>query len=91
MLEIAAVANACGYHGIDAALIDSQLQRATVRELPGVQPSMLADALAGRRMEVEAIVGNVLKLAKEHGVKTPMLRTLYVLAAALDNSFTRSI
>jgi 2-dehydropantoate 2-reductase len=89
MLEIAAVANACGYKGIDAALIDFQLERATVRELPGVQPSMLADALAGRRMEVEAIVGNVLKLAKEHGVKTPMLRTIYVLAVALDNSFTR--
>jgi len=89
MLEIAAVANACGYHGIDTALVDHQLERAAVRELPGVQPSMLADALAGRRMEVEAIVGNVLKVAKVHNVRTPMLRTIYVLAAALDKSFTR--
>ncbi|KAE8454132.1 hypothetical protein EG329_005056 [Mollisiaceae sp. DMI_Dod_QoI] len=87
MLEIAAVANACGYPGIDVALVDFQLGRAVVRELPGVQPSMLADALAGRRMEVEAIVGNVVRIAKEHGVQTPMLRTIYVLASALDSSF----
>jgi len=90
MLEIAAVANACGYDGIDTALIDFQLRRATTRELPGVQPSMMADALAGRNMEVEAIVGNVVRLAKEHDVKTPMLQTIYVLATALDSSFGRA-
>ncbi|KAF4636832.1 hypothetical protein G7Y89_g1240 [Cudoniella acicularis] len=87
MLEIAAAANACGYSGIDTALIDFQLARSTVRELPGVQPSMLADALAGRIMEVEAIVGNVFRLAREHGVETPMLRTIYVLATALNGGF----
>ncbi|CZR52827.1 related to 2-dehydropantoate 2-reductase [Phialocephala subalpina] len=89
MLEIAAVANACGYPGINTALIDYQLGRATVRELPGVEPSMLADALAGRRMEVEAIVGNVVRVAKAHDVKTPMLKTIYVLASVLDDSFGR--
>lgn len=89
MLEIAAVANACGYPGIDTALIDYQLGRAIVREPPGVEPSMLADALAGRRMEVETIVGNVVRVAKEHGVKTPMLRTIYTLASVLDDSFAR--
>lgn len=87
MLEIAAVANACGHPGINTQLIDFQLARATVRELPGVEPSMMADALAGRNMEVEAIVGNVLKLAKEHDLQTPMLRTIYVLATALNSSF----
>ncbi|KAH9220990.1 2-dehydropantoate 2-reductase [Leptodontidium sp. 2 PMI_412] len=88
MLEIAAVANSCGYKSIDSALVDFQLGRATIRELPGVTPSMQADALAGRNMEVEAIVGNVLKVGKEHGVETPMLRTIYVLAAALNSSFS---
>ncbi|KAH8650955.1 2-dehydropantoate 2-reductase [Tricladium varicosporioides] len=87
MLEIAAVANACGYSGIDTALVDFQLARATIREPPGVQPSMMADALAGRNMEVEAIVGNVVRIAQEHGVNTPILRTLYVLATALNSSF----
>jgi 2-dehydropantoate 2-reductase len=87
MLEIAAVANACGYHSIDAALVDFQLGRAAIREPPGVEPSMMADALAGRNMEVEAIVGNVVRLAREHGVKTPMLRTIYALAVGLDKRF----
>lgn len=88
MLEIAAVANACGYKGIDAALVDYQLGRATIRDLPGVEPSMMADAMAGRNMEVDAIVGNVVKLGREHGVKTPLLRTIHILANALDKSFS---
>ena len=87
MLEISAVANACGYLGIDTALVDYQLGRAAVRELPGVEPSMMADSLAGRNMEVEAIVGNVIKIARAHDVKTPMLRTIHVLATALNCSF----
>jgi 2-dehydropantoate 2-reductase len=87
MLEIATVANACGYPSIDTALVDYQLGRAAARDPPGVEPSMMADSLAGRNMEVEAIVGNVIKLAREHDVKTPMLRTIYVLATALNYSF----
>ncbi|PVH85601.1 2-dehydropantoate 2-reductase [Cadophora sp. DSE1049] len=89
MLEIKAVANACGYEKIDTALVDFQLGRATIREVPGVAPSMLADALAGRNMEVEAIVGSVVGLARDHGVETPMLRTIYVLATALNGSFSQ--
>jgi 2-dehydropantoate 2-reductase len=87
MLEIAAVAKACGYAGIDEELIEFQLGRARKRTLPGVQPSMMADALSGRRLEVEAIVGNVVRIAKEKGVDVPLLRVLYVLACALDKSF----
>jgi len=90
MFEIKAVANACGYEKIDTALVDFQLGRATIREVPGVAPSMLADALAGRNMEVEAIVGSVVRLARDHGVETPMLRTIYVLATALNGSFSHA-
>lgn len=89
MLEVAAVARACGYRAIDDALVDTQLEKATIRKVPGVAPSMMADALAGRNMEVEAIVGNVIRLAREKEVKTPMLRTIYFLTEALDASFTR--
>lgn len=87
MLEIAATAKACGYAGIDEELVDFQLGRAMVRELPGVQPSMMADAMEGRKMEVEAIVGNVVRLAREKGVECPMLRAIYVCATALNGSF----
>ncbi|RYP45899.1 hypothetical protein DL768_007819 [Monosporascus sp. mg162] len=64
MLEICTVAQACGYEGVDEGLVDYQIGRARVRELPGVQPSMMADALAERSLEVEAIIGNVVRLAK---------------------------
>ncbi|KAK2613318.1 hypothetical protein N8I77_000239 [Diaporthe amygdali] len=88
MLEIAATAQAYGYAHINEELVDFQLQRATVRQLPGIQPSMLADALAGRNMEVDAIVGNTVRLARDKGVATPMLQTIYFLASGLDMSFT---
>lgn len=87
MLEIAAVAKACGYC-IDE-LVDFQMGRATARDLPGNQPSMMADALAGKSLEVEAIVGSVVRIAKEHGVEIPRLRTIYVLATALNSSLAR--
>ncbi|KAG8167601.1 hypothetical protein KVR01_003290 [Diaporthe batatas] len=88
MLEVAATARAHGYGSIDEELVEFQLQRACVRSLPGIQPSMMADALAGRNTEVEAIVGNTVRLAAEKGVATPMLSAIYFLASGLDNSFT---
>lgn len=88
MLEIAATAQAYGYTEVNEALVDLQLTRATSRQLPGIQPSMMADALAGRNMEIDAIVGNTVKLAREKGVPTPMLQTIYFLVAGLDRSFS---
>lgn len=88
MLEIAATAQAYGYADINEELVDFQLRRASVRQLPGIQPSMMADALAGRNMEVDGIVGNTVRLAREKGVSTPMLQTIYFLATGLDTSFT---
>ncbi len=90
MLEIASIAQASGYSSVDTSLIEHQLQRAKVRPLPGVEPSMLADALAGRNMEVDAIVGNALKIAREKGVDTPLLNGIYALLKALDQSFDRA-
>ncbi|KAI4868945.1 6-phosphogluconate dehydrogenase C-terminal domain-like protein [Hypoxylon rubiginosum] len=90
MLEIAAVARAHGYGDVDEGLVDFQIGRARARDLPGVQPSMLTDAFEGRSMEVDAIVGNAVRLAKEKGVPVPMLRTIYLLANGLSESFSRA-
>lgn len=86
MAEVSLVAQAEGYPQINQAKIDYQISRATARPLPGVEPSMLADAVAGRRMEVEAIVGNTVKLAEHHGLgdRVPRLKNLYYLINALD-------
>ena len=47
---------------------------------------MMADASAGRRMEVQAIVGEVVTIAKGLKVPTPRLTTLYVLLQGLEHS-----
>lgn len=87
MLEIASIAQAYGYDSINTELVDLQIGRAAVREPPGVEPSMMADALAGRSMEVEALVGNVVRLAADKKVKVPLLRSVYFLVKALNASF----
>jgi len=89
MLEVAAVAQAADYPMVDETQVDLQIGRAKVRSLPGIEPSMMADARAGRRMEVEAIVGNVLRIARLKGVHVPLLGSLYVLLKALDGSSCR--
>lgn len=89
MLEIASIAEAVGYKEGWRELVDWQMGRAKARTPPGVEPSMLADALAGRQLEVDAIVGNALRIAEEKGVQTPLLRGIYVQAKALDESFRR--
>ncbi|KAI1738340.1 2-dehydropantoate 2-reductase [Xylaria scruposa] len=88
MLEIASVAQACGYKDVDEKLIDFQLGRATSRDLPGIQLSMLADALDMKSMEVDAIIGNIVRIAREKKVPIPILRTIYLLAQGLNASFS---
>ncbi|KPI41117.1 putative 2-dehydropantoate [Cyphellophora attinorum] len=89
MLEIASIANAVGYPEISKETVEWQMGRAKKRDLPGVEPSMLADARRGGRMEVDAIVGNAVRIAAEKGVDVPMLRALLVLVRGLDESFGR--
>ncbi|OAP60286.1 hypothetical protein AYL99_05288 [Fonsecaea erecta] len=91
MTEIASIAQAWGYDNINAETIEYQINRAKVRELPGIEPSMLADAKVGARMEVDAIVGNAVRLAEEKGVQTPLLKGIYALVKALDASFQREL
>lgn len=46
--------------------------------------SMQVDRQAGRPMEVEAILGEPLRVARRAGVKTPILEMVYRLAKAVD-------
>jgi 2-dehydropantoate 2-reductase len=89
MTEISLIAQALGHTDINAAEVERQVNRAKVRELPGVEPSMQADAKNHARMEVDAIVGNAVKLAEANGVDVPILKGIYALLRALDDSFAR--
>ena len=59
------------------------------RRLGTGRPSMLQDVEQGRPMEVEAIVGAVVELARKAGVATPVTDTLYALIAACDAALAR--
>ncbi|KAF2157592.1 2-dehydropantoate 2-reductase [Myriangium duriaei CBS 260.36] len=86
MLEVAAVAQQMGYPSVNEKAVEIQLQRAKDRlGSEGIEPSMMADAIGGRRMEVEAIVGAPMRLGKEKGVSVARLEALYVLTKALDD------
>ncbi|MBF6617723.1 MAG: 2-dehydropantoate 2-reductase [Candidimonas sp.] len=91
--EIIAVAGAQG--------CDISAQRAAAREqlrrggaeggappVKGLRPSMLQDALAGRPLEVEAIVGQVQALAQEAGVPCPAIDTVLPLLRGLNRSLS---
>ena len=87
MLEIVAVADAAGYgEVVSADTVETQFGRNLSRPYPGVQPSMMADALDGRKMEVEAIVGRVVKIGQDKRVDIPRLETLLVLLQGLDTA-----
>jgi 2-dehydropantoate 2-reductase len=85
MEEVVAVAAASGYAAIiTKEAVDTQLLRSAARTLPGVEPSMMADMRLGNKLEVEAIIGEVVSTARSLGVDTPRLETMYVLLSGLD-------
>lgn len=87
MLEVVSIAQTLGHASIDAAFIETTLARAFQRVgSKGIEPSMLVDVLNGRRMEVEVILGNPVRIARDLGLVVPRLETLYVLTKALDEA-----
>jgi 2-dehydropantoate 2-reductase len=69
--------------------IDPEQMADPARRRLDVRSSMLQDALAGRRMEADAILGQTQRFAREHGVPTPTIDIVYALLAALDRSFAQ--
>ncbi|KAI0395259.1 2-dehydropantoate 2-reductase [Xylariaceae sp. FL0594] len=52
----------------------------------GAKPSMLLDWEAGRPMELEVILGNPVRIAREAGVEMPKLQTLYALLRSMQKT-----
>lgn len=90
MREVAGLAAAAGYPGVVSDdVIRVQLERPMQRlEGGGKEPSMLTDVRFNRRIEVDAILGNAIKIANRVGFgdKIPRLRLLYALAVGLNYS-----
>jgi len=91
MLEVVSVAQTLGYREVNTETVDNQLNRVKARVEPdGVEPSMLTDVRSNRPLEVEAILGNTVRIARKKGINTPMLEMLYILAKGLSQSITMS-
>lgn len=78
-------------YDIPEAEVEAQLERAVQRIAigRGIEPSMLQDVKEGRTMEVEAILGNSVRMARVKGVKCTRMETLYVMAKALNSQIGR--
>ena len=57
---------------------------AYTRSLTPYNSSMLQDYLTGRPLEVEAILGNTLRIARKNGVSVPKMETCYALLESID-------
>jgi len=81
MSEVIRVANASG-----VALAEplAEKQREFTRNFPPYKTSMLQDFEAGRALEVEAILGNTLRVAHRVGVDVPRIECCYALLKSVD-------
>jgi 2-dehydropantoate 2-reductase len=81
VLEVISLAKALGVPGVTEDAARSKLKIAIDRSKNGTgrANSMLQDVRQNRPFEVEAILGNMVRSAKLHGVDVPRLETLYAL------------
>ncbi len=86
MLEVAEVAAGAG-HALDLAVIDKLIE--TTRKMPAYKTSMALDLEHGRPMEIEAILGNVVRTAREHAVSIPTLEAIYAIAKMVEHKVQR--
>jgi 2-dehydropantoate 2-reductase len=82
MREIIELAQKIGIPGVDekAARERLAIQERRAKEGTGREVSMLQDVKQGRLIEVEAIVGNTVRLGRQYGVTMTRLETIYALA-----------
>jgi 2-dehydropantoate 2-reductase len=82
MLETARVAVADGAD-LDAEATTETVMAAVLAASPDTVPSTLQDRRAGKRLEVDALTGVVVRIAARHGVDVPTVAALDALLRAL--------
>lgn len=81
MDEVILTANAAGVP-LTREMADEQF--AYTRDFPPYRTSMLQDYEAGRPLEVEAILGNLVRIAARYQVPVPMASVCYALLDSMD-------
>jgi 2-dehydropantoate 2-reductase len=79
MREVEAVARAEGA-ALSADICQQKLAY-TDATSPAMRTSLMMDLVAGRPTEVEALLGGVVRRARQHAIATPAMQTLYVVLA----------
>lgn len=82
LAETAAVARA---HGVE--FTPAEMESATnfsIKIRPGITASMHKDVLAGRRLEIDALSGAVVRMGHAKGIPTPVHLTIYAGLKPLD-------
>lgn len=77
ILEIKAVAEKEGIVFDEKDVVEARIKMAEM--MGSFKPSTLEDVEKGKRIELDAFTGTVIKLAKKHNLETPINLTLYVL------------
>lgn len=80
MLEMIAIAQRCDVD-LDHGLADELI--AKVKTMGRIGSSMQQDAKAGKPLEVDVILGYPVQKAKEFGMDTPVLDTVFALTTAV--------
>lgn len=88
MMEIVELAQKMGVQGVteDVAMKKFSIAKNRAEKGTGREMSMLQDIRQSRPMEVEAIVGNVIRIGRENSLKMPRLATLYALVNARNHA-----
>ena len=82
MHEIADIAAAAG-HPLDLQIIEMLIE--ATRAMPAYKTSMALDFEHGRPMEIEAILGNVVRTARDCKAAAPTLEAVYAIAKMVEN------
>jgi 2-dehydropantoate 2-reductase len=88
MREVIDVAQRCGV-SLGYELVDELM--AKVAKMGRIGSSMQQDAKAGRPLEVDVILGHPVEKAKEFGMDTPVLSTIFALTTAVNRRIVESV
>ncbi len=93
MNEIIVLAKAVGIPGVTKEVAKQKMatQQRRAATNTGRENSMVQDVRQGRLFEVEAIVGNTVRLGRQHNVKMPLTEMLYALAKARFDALVRQL
>jgi 2-dehydropantoate 2-reductase len=84
MEEVAELARSKGFDIGGAEFASKQVSFADSLE-KDLTSSMMRDLLSGRRLELEALNGAIVRIGREHGIPTPMNLAIYVALKPFEN------